>query len=184
MIASVRDARQHNSRYYCTGRVCRYSHQAPRFTANRCCTTCAQLAEMARDAEQKRAYMHKYDKARAEQRREYQRERYHRDAWLQNRARYNNPRARATRRKHRELRQKRIVKADILRDDELAQAQMRGIYEQCRARSAATGVTYSVDHIVPLRSKLVCGLHVPWNLQIITSRENSAKGASWDPNND
>lgn len=46
---------------------------------------------------------------------------------------------------------------------------IKQIYENCPEG-------YSVDHIVPIYSQIVCGLHVHYNLQYLTAVENVKKG--------
>jgi 5-methylcytosine-specific restriction endonuclease McrA len=51
------------------------------------------------------------------------------------------------------------------------------IYDLARLRSAVTGGEWHVDHIVPLKSPLVCGLHVEHNLRVIPAQANLSKGS-------
>lgn len=70
-------------------------------------------------------------------------------------------------RRHREATPKWLTKQERL--------QMRDLYVQARKMTELTRERYVVDHIVPLRGEEVCGLHVPWNLRVITQDENLKK---------
>lgn len=49
------------------------------------------------------------------------------------------------------------------------------VYTRASDLTAATGVTHAVDHIYPLKSDWVCGLHTPDNMQVLTLKDNGKK---------
>ena len=58
---------------------------------------------------------------------------------------------------------------------------LRAIERERRRLSRITGMSWSIDHIVPLNHPLVCGLHTPANLALVPMVENLLKGNRWWP---
>ena len=62
---------------------------------------------------------------------------------------------------------------DWLKDEH--KAHIKRTYKLASLMKEITGLEYHVDHIIPLKGKGVCGLHVPWNLQVLRADLNLSK---------
>ena len=69
----------------------------------------------------------------------------------------------------------RKLKATPVWLDAIQIAQIEEFYDIAACKTVQTGIAHHVDHIIPLNGGIVSGLHVPWNLQVLTAFENVSK---------
>lgn len=85
---------------------------------------------------------------------------------------YNRARKQSTSMKRRSKKLNAI--APWMTKDE--ESKIRSLYKISKKISKSTGIDHHVDHIIPLVSEYVCGLHTITNLRIIPKIDNLRKG--------
>ena len=178
------EAKRIGSEYYFTGRICSRGHMALRKTKGSC-VEC--MKEDWKISNQKREkyfkeynqrgnvkdkknewYLeHKDQVIAAAKTRPVEQLREYRNAWKENNKLQVRADTKARRRKHRQATPPWLSRKH--------KSEIRQLYQIAITMSQTTGEQYVVDHIIPLRSNFVCGLHVPWNLRVITQEENLKK---------
>lgn len=174
------EAKSTGSKYYFTGKPCKNGHIAIR-EAKGSCVECRK--KEWESSNKKRKEKPKTEAAKAAARRYYERNREAviaraaarpaeekrrlRKEWHERNPDLRNAQTSLRKRRHREATPPWITLEQ--------KKQMRGLYLEAQGFTKITGERYVVDHIVPLLSEEVCGLHVPWNLRVITQEENLKK---------
>jgi hypothetical protein len=69
---------------------------------------------------------------------------------------------------------KKSASPDWINED--MEEQINNIYWLADDLKKVSPDDYHVDHILPLQGRDICGLHVPWNLQVLPSDINIGKG--------
>lgn len=182
-----KEAQALGATHYFTGEPCKHGHIAPRKTKG-ACVECLKV-EWARAHETRADYFRAYNQSEAGKE---AKQRYYdankadiiakarstpnalknayRKRWKEANLLAIRADTKVRRRKHRDATPPWLTRKQ--------KTEMRSIYQIAITMSKMSGEHYVVDHIWPLRSEFVCGLHVPWNLRVITQSQNLTKSNS------
>lgn len=179
-----KEAKAIGATHYYTGEPCKHGHIALRKTKG-ACVECLKI-EWQRGNESRAGYFKEYNKrddikdrkndwyqANRDavidhaKTRPVEKLREYRNVWKENNMVQVRADTKARRRKHREATPPWLTRKQ--------KTEIRQLYQIAITMTKTTGEQYVVDHIIPLRSPDVCGLHVPWNLRVITQEANLKK---------
>ena len=168
--------------YYFTGKPCIKGHVAKRLTKGGCYQCALEFSSKSKKKKQaedpegmremyRQRYIRKADKVKARRKKYVQ---ANRDRILLEMRKFYERfpevfRAQSATRRAR----KRNASPPWLNSE--MKAQIKALHAEANALKKEFGIQYDVDHIVPLFGKTVCGLHVPWNMRILTHTENLSR---------
>ena len=178
------EAKAIGAKYYYTGEPCKHGHIAPRKTKGSCIeclkvewekanVTRAEYFRAYNESEAGKQAKRRYYEANKEQviaranARPVELRTRHREKYKK-----QNPDLYKAFNSVRKRRHKNATPPWITQEQKEA---IKGLYLHAMRLTKITGERYVVDHIIPLINPTVCGLHVPWNLRVITQEENLLK---------
>ena len=164
-ILAKKIAKDAGELHYFTGKPCKRGHVEKRFVSSGACVKCSHgyiLTSRKNDPER-----HRQTNARSEYKWRDARNERQRDKQVENRP---------LKAYHQALRRARLRHSAPAWLTPEQKAEIKTLYVEAWRLTRDTGVLHSVDHDVPLKGKDVCGLHVPWNLKVMTWQDNVVKG--------
>lgn len=172
------EARALGLQKYNTGKPCKRGHVADRYTASSHCVECRLGdAEELRQTDARKQWKAAYEGT--DRAKKLARGRKNRCLAKPGKAEaYRETKKRWQARNRAKARLYQVERYDRVRQATppwVDRADILVIYEEAERISSETGVPHEVDHFYPLVGKNSCGLHVPWNLRVITANENRLK---------
>jgi hypothetical protein len=164
---------------YFTGRPCANGHVDKRQTSNGTCVTCALLktksyaiknkeklsvkrkAYYLENIEQQLEYAENYRNNNRDKIKQYNKEKF-----------AKNPHLKAHYERLRQVSKLQATPKWLSKEHLNA---IKEVYKFAKETQNLYKIRMAVDHIVPIKGKTVCGLHVPWNLCVRTASDNSVK---------
>jgi 5-methylcytosine-specific restriction endonuclease McrA len=178
------EAKATGSKYYFTGEPCKHGHIAPRKTKG-ACLECLKL-EWERSNQTRAEYFRAYNQSEAGQKAKQEYYGRNRETVIARAQARDTTKVTEYKLAYKErnpdlykelvsLRRRRFRLATPKWLSVGQKMEIRLKYRLAIELSRRTGERYVVDHIVPLQGGEVCGLHVPWNLEVVTQAENLKK---------
>ena len=168
--STKKEAERLGAKRFFTGKPCSKGHIAPQYTLSWACCECKRIG--------KNEYRDKNIERLRKQDREYAL--LNSDKRKENTRRWKelNPQKCSAISSFRRAAQRQSVPPWLTEED---RGEIERIYALSQWMASVTGENFHVDHIYPLTSDFMCGLHVPSNLVVLSASDNARKSNTWWP---